>query len=109
MPLTDVTCHAAVRQLLTQVDGATVVDDSGQLLRTGVHLTSSAKADDEVQVRRGRGTRHSSAKRFSFDEPDTLVFVVCEDGPVTVYARGRTLASIEEAGAASPQPPAVAT
>jgi DNA integrity scanning protein DisA with diadenylate cyclase activity len=84
--------------------GATLVDASGHLVKTGVHLTSSVRAEEEVRIHRGRGTRHSSAKRVSFDERDTIVFVVSEDGPVTVYAGGRTLAATEQAGTV-PEPP----
>jgi DNA integrity scanning protein DisA with diadenylate cyclase activity len=34
------------------------------------------------------GTRHTSARRFSHDDPAAVVIVVSEDGPVTVLRGG---------------------
>jgi hypothetical protein len=36
--------------------------------------------------------RHRSARRFTFDHPDTVAFVVSEDGPVTVFSDGAAVA-----------------
>ena len=48
-----------------------------------------------------RGTRHTSARRYSFDDPTATVIVVSEDGPVTVLRHGDILG----ASAAVTQPP----
>ena len=72
--------------LLGQFDGATVVDREGKLLTTGVHLTASHHAQDVIPPR--PGTRHTSARRASFDHPDTLVVTVSADGPVSVFSDG---------------------
>ena len=37
------------------------------------------------------GTRHTSALRFTADEPSTLVFVVSSSGPLSVFCRGERL------------------
>ena len=37
------------------------------------------------------GTRHTSALRFTADEPSTLVFVVSSNGPLSVFCRGERL------------------
>jgi len=36
-----------------------------------------------------RGMRHTSARRYSADDPLATVIVVSEDGPVTVLRAGR--------------------
>ena len=38
------------------------------------------------------GTRHTSALRFSADEPGALVFVVSSNGPLSVFRHGARLA-----------------
>lgn len=72
--------------LLAQFDGATVVDRAGSFLTTGVHLTASRHAQDIIPPR--PGTRHTSARRASFDYADTLVVTVSADGPVSVFSDG---------------------
>ena len=37
------------------------------------------------------GTRHTSARRYSADDPDAIVVVVSDDGPVTVFRGGRVI------------------
>jgi hypothetical protein len=95
LSLLDAGTHGAVRQLLTQVDGATVVDADGNLRATGLHLAASVDAQRLVAVPRGRGTRHTAAQRFSFDEERTVVFVVSADGPVSVFSDGARIAAID--------------
>lgn len=75
---------------LAQHDLATLITDDGQVEYLSVALLSSAEA--ETAVTGERGMRHRSAQRFSFDEPSTTVVVVSEDGPVTIYRGGRTIA-----------------
>ena len=77
---------APLRHALAQTDGATVFDRSGTLRRMGVHLIPSRTAEAEVGA--VRGTRHTSAIRYSHDDPDAVVVVVSEDGPVTVIRGG---------------------
>ena len=80
---------APLRHVLAQVDGAAVFDDAGTLRRLGVRLVPSAEAESDVQGY--RGMRHTSARRYSFDDPAATVIVVSEDGPVTVLRRGKLL------------------
>jgi len=72
--------------LLAQFDGATVINRTGRLVTTGVHLTASRLAHELIPAR--PGTRHTSARRASFDLPDTLVVTVSADGPVSVFSDG---------------------
>lgn len=77
---------APLRHVLAQVDGATVFDRSGVLRQLGARLVPSAEA--EAGVDGFRGMRHTSARRYSFDDPTAMVIVVSEDGPVTVLRNG---------------------
>jgi hypothetical protein len=89
---------AAVCQLLSQVDGATILGPRGELLETGVHLRYSARAGSLIPET--GGTRHTSARRFSYDHHDTLVVTVSEDGPVTVFSDGASIADLRARTAA---------
>jgi DNA integrity scanning protein DisA with diadenylate cyclase activity len=86
---------APLRHVLGQVDGAALFDDDGTLEQIGVRLVPSANAEAEVEG--FRGTRHTSARRYSFDDPTATVVVVSEDGPVTVLRAGKIL------GASAPE------
>ena len=59
---------APLRHVLSQVDGAALFDAAGILRHLGVRLVPSANA--EASVDGFRGTRHTSARRYSFDHPD---------------------------------------
>lgn len=80
---------APLRHALAQVDGAAIFDAAGTLRELGVRLVPSAEA--ERQVDGYRGMRHTSARRYSYDDPNATVIVVSEDGPVTVFRNGELL------------------
>lgn len=80
---------APLRHALAQIDGASLFDEQGGLRRIGVRLVPSAAA--EAAIAGIGGTRHTSASRYSFDDPDATVIVVSEDGPVTVLRHGEVL------------------
>lgn len=77
---------APLRHALAQVDGAAIFDRGGTLRQIGARLVPSADAEDTVDGY--RGMRHTSARRYSYDEPLATVIVVSEDGPVTVLRDG---------------------
>jgi hypothetical protein len=81
---------SALYAAMGQTDLATLVDADGAVRYFGVGLNVSARAD--LLVSDSRGMRHRSARRFTFDHPDTLAFVVSEDGPVTVFSDGAPVA-----------------
>lgn len=89
---------AAALNLLAQTDRAALVHPSGLIDTVGVALRPSPSA--VAKVTPYKGTRHTSALRFSYDVPHTIVFVVSSSGPVTVMHAGH-IVSI-----ASPTPPA---
>ena len=80
---------APLRHALTQVDGATVFDADGVLRRLGVRLVPSPAAEESVEPL--GGTRHTSGRRYSRDDPFATVIAVSEDGPVTVFRDGQVL------------------
>ncbi len=86
---------APLRHVLSQVDGAALFDDSGTLREIGVRLVPTSAA--EAGVAGLRGTRHTSARRYSYDDPTATVITVSEDGPVTVFRGGEILGASESA------------
>lgn len=83
------TALAPLRHALTQVDGAAIFDSAGTLRQLGVRLVPSLDAEGSVDAY--RGMRHTSGRRYSFDDPSATVIVVSEDGPVTVLRNGELL------------------
>ena len=80
---------APLRHALAQVDGAAVFDASGTLRRLGVRLIPSTTAEETVEAL--GGTRHTSGRRYSRDDPLATVIAVSEDGPVSVLRNGEVL------------------
>jgi hypothetical protein len=78
-----------LRHVLSQIDGAAVFDQSGTLRQLGVLLVASPSSESEVEP--FRGTRHTSARRYSFDDPTAILVVVSEQGPVTVLRAGQII------------------
>ncbi len=82
---------APLRHVLAQVDGAALFSRDGTLQRLGVRLVPTPEAEGSVDGL--RGTRHTSGRRYSFDDPGATVIVVSEDGPVTVLRGGEVIGS----------------
>ncbi|MFV0259541.1 MAG: diadenylate cyclase [Acidimicrobiales bacterium] len=80
---------APLYHILGQLDGAAVFDQHGTLRELGARLVPSVEA--ETAVGPYRGTRHTSALRYSYDDPSAVLIVVSEDGPVSVLRGGRRL------------------
>ncbi|MGO9457878.1 MAG: diadenylate cyclase [Acidimicrobiales bacterium] len=80
---------APLRHALTQVDGAAVFDADGVLRKLGVRLVPSSTSEKTVEPL--GGTRHTSGRRYSFDDPSATVIAVSESGPITVLRRGAVL------------------
>src|SRR5207244_7368293 len=82
---------APLRHALAQVDGAAVFDADGVLRRLGVRLVPSNHAEQTVEPI--GGTRHTSARRYSHDDPLATVIAISADGPISVFRNGEVLAS----------------
>jgi hypothetical protein len=80
---------APLRHALAQVDGAAIFDAQGSLRQLGVRLIPSAAAETTVEA--FGGTRHTSGRRYSHDDPLATVIAVSEDGPVSVLRDGAVL------------------
>jgi hypothetical protein len=80
---------APLRHALAQVDGAAIFDAEGVLRRLGVRLVPTTAAEETVEPL--GGTRHTSGRRYSFDDPLATVVAVSEDGPVSVLRNGEVL------------------
>jgi hypothetical protein len=87
--LTTPTHLAPLRHALAQVDGAAVFDAEGVLRQLGVRLVPSPRAEATVEPL--GGTRHTSARRYSHDDPLATVVAVSDDGPVSVFRNGAVL------------------
>jgi hypothetical protein len=81
---------APLRHALAQTDGAAVFDEGGTLVQLGVRLVPSGAAEQNVDAH--RGTRHTSGRRYSHDDPHATVVAVSDDGPVSVFRAGEILA-----------------
>ena len=82
----DESVYSIIEHLVKYHDGAVIVSPEGIIEYLGAHLLYG---DDTTRhIIPDKGTRHTSAKRFSFEHPETLVCVVSQDGPVSVYSDG---------------------
>lgn len=86
---------APLRHALAQTDGATIFDADGVLQTMGVRLVPSPGAESEVDSI--GGMRHTSARRYSHDDPRANVIVVSDDGPVTLFRAGKIVARSSDA------------
>jgi DNA integrity scanning protein DisA with diadenylate cyclase activity len=87
---------APLRHALGQVDGAAIFDAQGVLRRLGVRLIPSHAAEETVEA--FGGTRHTSGRRYSRDDPLAIVIAVSEDGPVSVLRDGEVLGRSRRGG-----------
>lgn len=84
----------AIVALLASVDGACIVERDGRIRNYWAMLDPSPEAKQLVAEQ--GGTRHTSAKRYSYDEPRSIVIVVSADGPVTLFSDGAMLARLAD-------------
>ena len=92
-----------LRHALSQTDGAAVIDGDGVLRQLGVRLVPSATSVAEVEGL--RGMRHTSGRRYSFDDASATVIVISEDGPVTVLRDGEVIGTSPLPRGELPWPP----
>jgi DNA integrity scanning protein DisA with diadenylate cyclase activity len=89
LEVVDRTHFAPLLNALSQYDRAVLVDSHGRVTTVGVHLRTSERSRGVIAP--FRGTRHTSALRFTADVPNAVVFVVSSDGALTVAWQGRRL------------------
>ena len=84
---------AAIANALAQTDGAAIFAGDGSLLSIGVRLAPSSTAEATIDAM--SGMRHTSAKRYSFDDRDCVVIAVSDAGPVTIMFAGETILDVD--------------
>lgn len=89
--------YPAISSVLAQIDRSVFFEYDGTFAEMEAEFQSSTLAKSVVV--QDKGTRHTSSKRFSFDQPRALVFTVSVDGPVSVFSDGRM---VSEAGFVKP-------
>jgi hypothetical protein len=85
-----------LRHALAQIDGAAVFDARGVLRQLGVRLVPSTDAEENVEAL--GGTRHTSGRRYSHDDPLAAVIAVSDDGPVSMFSNGLVLGHSHDGG-----------
>ena len=85
--------EAALAQALSQTDGAALFDHAMTLTALGVRLAPSTEAERRIGAL--GGMRHTSALRYSHDDPHAIVIVVSDAGPVTVMHAGRAVTTAD--------------
>jgi len=88
----DAAAFTLIGHLLHHQDGAAIILPFGELECIGVHLSFTEEARQNVAE--VRGTRHTSAARFTYDHRETIAFVVSHDGAVTVFSDGANVAEL---------------
>lgn len=83
-----------ISNLLAQIDGATFFNQDTMLACTKIKLDS--KVSTRELIPEYKGTRHTSARRYSYEQPRAIVFTVSEDGPVSVFSDGVELVTISK-------------
>jgi len=73
-------------------DGATIIDTQNGMFR-GCMVLLRPKADTRAEIGMGKGARHSSAAKMSY-EAKCLAITVSQDGPITVYDNGNKILSL---------------
>ena len=86
LSINDESGYSIIEHLLKYNDGAAIISPTGTIEYLGAHLIYGEEAVKHISP--DKGTRHTSAKRFSFEHTETVVFVVSQDGPVSIYSDG---------------------
>ena len=76
----------ALQSILERNDGAALMSPIGEVFGVGAHLQQSEKSIQLIQPY--SGTRHTSARRFSYDCAESIIFTVSSDGPVSIFSDG---------------------
>lgn len=92
----------ALASMLAARDGATIVSSHGKVLGLGIQLSVSDLSRRFVKP--ASGTRHTSARRFSFDRPEVVVITVSSDGPVSIFSDGALISHVQFGTSAFPTP-----
>lgn len=84
-----------LRNLLKEIDGAIFIDKEGYFINCEVHLSYSSKSEKAIKQDILTGTRHSSARRYSFDNKECLIITISQSGPVTIFFKGKDIIKMD--------------
>ena len=89
----DALSTAILRHLLTYTDGAAILSPEARVVGVGAQLKYSDESRRLIEAY--AGTRHTSARRFSYDFDKVVIFVVSSDGPVTIFSDGMSVVDLK--------------
>lgn len=81
--------EAALAHSLAQTDGAAIFDANATLTALAIRLAPSTVFEQAIGAI--GGICHTSALRYSHDDPHSIVIVVSEAGPVTLMQAGHAI------------------
>ncbi len=82
-----------LKQYITYNDGAVIINRDNKILGGQTHLSYSDHSKTMVEAY--SGTRHTSARRFSFDYPQAIIVTVSMDGPVSIFSDGCNIVTLD--------------
>lgn len=82
----DIKQRRLLKNFLLYNDGAVAINLNNRVIQTNAFLKFSVNPDK--YIRNYSGTRHTSAAKYSFENPETIVVVVSADGPVSIFSEG---------------------
>lgn len=82
-----------LQSILERNDGAALISPVGDVIGVGAHLQQSEKSTKLIEAY--SGTRHTSARRFSYDWAESIIFTVSSDGPVSVFSDGLKVTELD--------------
>lgn len=88
--LTERVDQRPLAHLMGQMDGATTISHTGEVLNVGAFFPSVGADDSGRETTDQHGARHRSAAEFT-KEIDGIAIVISSDGPVTVFRKGAAL------------------
>lgn len=84
-----------LKQYITYNDGAVIINNENRILGGQTHLSYSDHSKNMIEAY--AGTRHTSARRFSYDYPQAIIVTVSMDGPVSVFSDGCNVVTLDYA------------
>lgn len=82
-----------LKQYITYNDGAVIINNENRILGGQTHLSYSDNSKKMIEAY--AGTRHTSARRFSYDYPQAIIVTVSMDGPVSIFSDGCNLVTLD--------------
>ena len=82
-----------MKQYIAYNDGAVIINEENRILGGQTHLSYSDNSKDMIEAY--AGTRHTSARRFSFDYPRAIIVTVSMDGPVSIFSDGCNVVTLD--------------